>query len=74
VFICFNGENSLPLYIGKSINIRARVLSHFNADHASTREMRISQEVRHIEWIETAGEFSALLLESRLVKERRAGL
>jgi DNA polymerase III subunit epsilon len=67
----FYGENSLPLYIGKSINIRARVLSHFNADHASTREMRISQEIRHIEWIETAGEFSALLLESRLVKERQ---
>ncbi len=67
----FYGENSLPLYIGKSVNIRARVLSHFSGDHASTKEMRISQEVRHIEWIETAGEFSALLLESRLVKERQ---
>lgn len=67
----FYGENSLPLYIGKSINLRARVLSHFSGDHASTKEMRISQEVRHIEWIETAGEFSALLLESRLVKERQ---
>jgi len=67
----FYGDNSLPLYIGKSVNIRARVLSHFSGDHASTKEMRISQEVRHIEWIETAGEFSALLLESRLVKERQ---
>lgn len=67
----FYGDTSLPLYIGKSINIRERVLSHFNSDHASTKEMRISQEIRHIEWIETAGEFSALLLESRLVKERQ---
>lgn len=66
----FYGENNLPLYIGKSINLRARVLSHFNSDHASTKEMRIAQEIRHIEWIETAGAFSALLLESRLVKER----
>jgi DNA polymerase-3 subunit epsilon len=33
--------------------------------------MRISQEIKHIEWIETAGEFSALLLESKLVKERQ---
>jgi DNA polymerase-3 subunit epsilon len=67
----FYGDTSLPLYIGKSINIRERVLSHFSSDHASTKEMRISQEIKHIEWIETAGEFSALLLESKLVKERQ---
>lgn len=67
----FFGDTSLPLYIGKSINLRARVLSHFSSDHASTKEMRISQEIKHIEWIETAGEFSALLLESKLIKERQ---
>jgi DNA polymerase-3 subunit epsilon len=67
----FYGDTSLPLYIGKSVNIRERVLSHFSSDHASTKEMRISQEIKHIEWIETAGEFSALLLESKLVKERQ---
>lgn len=67
----FYGDTNLPLYIGKSINIRERVLSHFSGDHASTKEMRISQEIKHIEWIETAGDFSALLLESKLVKERQ---
>ena len=67
----FYGENNLPLYIGKSVNIRSRVLSHFSSDHSSSKEMRISQEIKHIEWITTAGEFSALLLESRLVKERQ---
>ncbi len=67
----FYGESVTPLYIGKSINIRSRVMSHFSSDHASTKEMRIGQEVKHVEWIETAGEFSALLLESRLVKERK---
>lgn len=67
----FFGENKLPLYIGKSVNLRARVMSHFSSDHSSTKEMRISQEIKHIEWIETAGEFGALLLESRLVKERQ---
>lgn len=65
----FYGENSLPLYIGKSVNIRARVLSHFSGDHSSTKEMRICQEVKRVEWLETAGDFSALLLESKLVKE-----
>jgi DNA polymerase-3 subunit epsilon len=67
----FFGENNLPLYIGKSVNLRARVMSHFSSDHSSTKEMRISQEIKRIEWIETAGEFGALLLESRLVKERQ---
>ncbi|CAN1530434.1 DNA polymerase III epsilon subunit, exonuclease domain [Methylophilaceae bacterium] len=67
----FYGENDLPIYIGKSVNLRTRVLSHFSGDHRSIKEMRISQEIKHIEWVETAGEFGALLLESRLVKERQ---
>lgn len=67
----FYGDNDLPLYIGKSVNIRARVLSHFSSDHASTKEMRITQEIKRVEWITTAGDFSALLLESKLVKERQ---
>ncbi len=67
----FYGENELPLYIGKSVNIRARVLSHFSSDHASTKEMRISQEIKRVEWMTTAGDFSALLLESKLVKARQ---
>jgi len=67
----FFGENDLPLYIGKSVNLRARVLSHFSADHTSTKEMRIAQEIKHIEWIPTAGDFGALLLESQLVKARQ---
>jgi DNA polymerase III subunit epsilon len=67
----FYGENNLPLYIGKSTNIRERVLSHFNSDHSSSKEMRMSQELKHIEYIETVGEFGALLLESRLIKERQ---
>jgi DNA polymerase-3 subunit epsilon len=71
VYLFFGESKNLPLYIGKSINIRERVLSHFRSDHSSTKEMRISQEITHIEWIETAGEFSALLLESKLIKEHQ---
>lgn len=67
----FYGENDLPLYIGKSIKLRDRVMSHFSGDHSSSKEMRISQEIKRIDWIETAGELGALLLESKLVKERQ---
>ncbi|OAI20991.1 ethanolamine utilization protein [Methylomonas koyamae] len=65
----FYGENDLPLYIGKSVNIRNRVLAHFGADHKSNKEMSLAQQLRRIDWIETAGELGALLLEARLIKE-----
>ncbi len=67
----FYGESALPLYIGKSVKMRSRVLSHFQAAGRAAREMRIAQEIRRIDWIETAGELGALLLEARLVKERQ---
>ncbi|WP_404297515.1 exonuclease domain-containing protein [Halomonas sp.] len=66
-----HGENDLPLYIGKSLNLRARVMSHFQADHRQDREMRLAQQVRRIDWQETAGDLGAQLLEARLVKERQ---
>jgi len=65
----FYGENSLPLYVGKARDIRQRVLSHFSADHQSAREMALSQQVKRIDWIETAGEIGALLKEAALVKK-----
>lgn len=67
----FHGENDLPLYIGKAVNMRARVQSHFAADHSTGRAMRIARETKRIEWIETAGELGALLLEARLIKARQ---
>ncbi|MDD5463157.1 MAG: exonuclease domain-containing protein [Methylococcales bacterium] len=65
----FYGENNLPLYIGKSINIKQRVLSHFSADHRHSKEMSLSQQLRRIDWIETAGELGALLTEAKLIKQ-----
>lgn len=65
----FYDENGLLLYVGKSVNIRSRVLSHFSADHSSAKEMRLAQQVRHIDFTTTAGELGALLLENREIKE-----
>ena len=65
----FYGENDLPLYIGKAKDIRQRVLSHFAADHNSAREMALAQQLRRIDWIETAGEIGTLLKEATLVKQ-----
>ena len=65
----FYGVNDLPLYIGKSVNLRDRVRSHFTSDYRNSNDHRLSAEIRRLDWIETAGELGALLLESRLVKE-----
>lgn len=64
------GENKIPLYIGKSITLRSRVMSHFQGALTLRKEMKLSLQVRDIDWIETSGELGALILESRLIKER----
>lgn len=65
----FYGENDLPLYIGKANNLRRRVLSHFSGDHASSKELKISQQIERIDYVETAGEIGALLQEAALIKK-----
>jgi DNA polymerase-3 subunit epsilon len=67
----FYGDNNIVLYVGKSINLRDRVLSHFSNDYLSSTDMKISQQVKSFEVIETAGELSALLLESTLIKKHQ---
>ncbi len=54
--------------LGKSVNLRDRIGAHFAADWRSETDLRISQEIRRIEFEETAGELGALLRESILVK------
>jgi len=64
----FYGDNPLPLYIGKSLDIRDRVSAHFSSDWMSETDLRLSQEIRRIEFETTAGELGALLREATLVK------
>lgn len=66
----FYGDNPLPLYIGKSVNLRERVAAHFSQDWRSETDLRMSREIRRIEHEQTAGELGALLREAVLVKAR----
>lgn len=65
----FEDDEGNPLYVGKSVTVRRRVLSHFASDTARGAEMKLAQSVRKLKGIPTHGELSALLLESDLVKE-----
>ena len=70
----FLDERGQPLYIGKSKAIRTRVLQHFTAALSKPKEMRLTMQVRSIDWIRTEGELGALLLEAKLVKEKLPSL
>ena len=66
VYVFHGDSGDLPLYIGKSVNIRARLLSHLrNPDEA--RMLRQTQRITHIR---TAGEIGALLLEAQMIKQQ----
>lgn len=60
----FQGDGKLPLYIGKSVDIRSRVLSHLRTPD----EAKMIAQTRRIDFIETAGEIGALLLEAQMIK------
>jgi len=63
----FHGETGdLPLYIGKSVNIRARLLSHLR----NPEEARMLRQTQHITHVRTTGEIGALLLEAQMIKQQ----
>ncbi len=66
----FHDENGKLLYIGKSKNIHARVLSHFqNSTTSKAIEMR--SNTASISFEETGSELIALLLESDEIKKHK---
>lgn len=61
----FHGDTqSVPLYIGKSVNIRTRVMNHLR----TPEEARLLMQTRSITHVRTAGDLGAQLLESQQIK------
>lgn len=65
----FEDANGFPLYIGKSVNIKKRVKSHFTQASMVAKEMNLSLRSHHVSFEETDTELEALLLESQRIKE-----
>lgn len=65
----FYGAQDICLYIGKSINIQKRVVSHFLPSSQSLSDLKIASEITRIEYQKTAGELGALLREAQLIKK-----
>jgi DNA polymerase III subunit epsilon len=63
----FYDEWQQLIYIGKSVNIRSRVLSHFG-NNTTARALEMKQQISHIRCAETGSELIALLKESEEIK------
>jgi len=64
VYLFKSSASRLPLYIGKSVNLRARVLSHLR----NREEAHWLRQSDTLEFIRTAGDLGAQLLEASLIK------
>ena len=64
----FLGDGGAQLYVGKSRNLRRRVMSHFQNDHRDRRSLQMVQQIRNVQLAVTAGELGALLFESAEIK------
>ena len=65
VYVFHGQEGDLPVYIGKAVQLRRRVLSHLR----TVDEARMLQQTQRISCVRTAGEIGALLLEAQMVKQ-----
>lgn len=69
VYYLYNQNNDL-IYIGKSKNIRSRVLTHLNNGKTS-RASKMASEISHIDFEITGSELLALLKESHEIKQSK---
>ena len=62
-------EKSEVLYVGKAKALKKRVLNYTQPQRQSGRILRMIAQTRSMEFIETASEAEALLLEANLIKQ-----
>ncbi|GAC1664521.1 MAG: hypothetical protein NVS9B2_02310 [Steroidobacteraceae bacterium] len=63
----FFGAADSVLFVGRSNALRSRICAHFAAD-AGSFDRGLANQVRRIDWAETAGELGALLREAAWLK------
>jgi excinuclease ABC subunit C len=67
----FMGSEGEVLYVGKSKQLRTRLLSYFRAEWPHDKGARILWRAATIEWEYQPSEFASLLRELRLIKQLR---
>jgi DNA polymerase-3 subunit epsilon len=67
----FFGDDDVLLYIGRSNSLRTRILTQLADEHVGSREQKLAAQVRRVDWLQTAGELGALLLESDWIRSQK---
>ncbi len=61
----FYGADNTLLYFGRANSLRTRICGHFAAQDTPSKDRRLADEVRAVDWVETAGELGSMLLEAQ---------
>lgn len=59
------------IYVGKAVNIRSRVRSHFNPSGKGRKATAMLEKARAVEYILTENEIEALILENTLINKHQ---
>ncbi|NTZ06838.1 exonuclease domain-containing protein [Burkholderia metallica] len=65
------GERDEALYVGRSVRVRQRLRALLTGERRSSKEMRLAQQVRRVEWRETGNELGAMLAEAQWIARLR---
>jgi DNA polymerase-3 subunit epsilon len=68
VYYFLNKDQEI-IYIGKSVNMYSRALSHFNTDEKKGKKML--NDLMNVDFVETGSELIALLLEADEIKKHK---
>ncbi|WP_323118467.1 exonuclease domain-containing protein [Burkholderia alba] len=63
------GDDDVPLYVARSVRVRQRLRALLTGERRSAKELRIAEQVRRVDWRETAGELGAMLVEAAWIAE-----
>jgi len=64
----FKDKNEKIIYVGKAVNIKKRVLSHFTGNNSSSKRQAFLNEIHFITFLESGTELMALLMECNFIK------
>jgi DNA polymerase III subunit epsilon len=67
----YYGEGGVLLYVGRSHSLRTRVLTQLAAERPTSRDRKLADQVRRVDWVATAGDLGAMLLEAQWIKTQR---
>lgn len=65
----FRDKKGKIIYVGKAINIKKRVLSHFSGSNTSLKRQQFINDICTIDFEESGTELMALLMECQMIKK-----